>query len=135
MKHVKCNAIVLALLLGLLITGISCTKTVDEHYREQEAIVAVHSYLYSLAKGPAANNYVRSLIWGVYADYDDLSWRAWYNPSAKEWNVELYRKEPSGLEVVCAWWIVYPEDMSKINPREWDATKIKGEIEELSKGY
>jgi len=132
---VSISLIVLVLVLSFIGCGKQLSPTADEHYREQEAIQAVHSYLYSLAKGPAANNYVLALIWGNYNDYNDLRWRAYYNSASKEWTVETYRVEPSGLEVTSARWRVYPEDMSKIDSREWDATQIKGIIEELSKGY
>jgi len=100
-----------------------------ENYREQEAIAAVYAYYYSLAKGPEANYYVRDLIM-------EYQWQARYEQGDEDqWTVEAYYMEASGLHNVYAWWKVYGSDMSRIDCHEWDASRMKGEIEELSKGY
>ncbi len=130
-----------ALLTAVVGTLVGCgalhVKERTEDYRTQEAVAAVHAYLFDLAEGDAATQYVYRLIWGQYGDQDNYQWRARYGGTedSDKWTVEMYYSQSSGgLVIVSAWWNVYGEDMGIIDCHEHDAMRIKGIIEELNVG-
>jgi len=73
------SLVVLVLVFGLC----GCSESHTSDYWQEEAIAAVQAYLFSLAKGQTANEYVNTEINGA-------CWAANYDAVNESWDVYTY---------------------------------------------